>query len=114
MAKENPFLNSLREKNLIDDREIACVADVTCTNGNSGRAWFFLNGKQLYLYEMAGMGALGDHIETLDLKGAEVLKASGFVLYSYLKLKCNNEVYTFKGFAQAKKVIACITDSCAG
>ena len=111
MAKENPFINSLKANNLIDDREIAFVADVTCTNGNSGRAWFFLNGSQLYLYEMTGLASVGEHIETLDLKGAEILKASSFVLGSCLKLKCNNETYTFKGFAQAKKVIACITES---
>ena len=105
MATENPFMNSLRENNLIDDREIAFVADVTCTNGNRGRAWFFLNGSKLHLYEMAGLAACGAHIETLELKGAQILKASRFVLNSSLKLKCNNETYTFKGFAQAKKVI---------
>ena len=44
MATVNPFMDSLRADNLIDDREIAFVADITCTNGNSGRAWFFLNG----------------------------------------------------------------------
>ena len=112
MATENPFMNSLRENNLIDDREIAFVADDTCTNGNRGRAWFFLNGSKLHLYEMAGLAACGAHIETLELKDAQILKASSFVLNSSLKLKCNGETYTFKGFAQAKKVIACITESC--
>ena len=112
MATENPFMNALRTDNLIDDREIAFVADITCTNGNRGRAWFFLNGNLLHLYEMKGMADRGAHVETLDLKGAEVLKASSFVLATSLKLKCNGEVYTFKGFAQAKKVISCITESC--
>ena len=112
MATANPFMDSLRADNLIDDREIAFVADVTCTNGNGGRAWFFLNGSMLYLYEMTGLAARGACIETLDLRGAQVLKASSFVLGSSLKLKCNGETYTFKGFAQAKKVIACITESC--
>ena len=112
MATVNPFMNSLREDNLIDDREIAFVADITCTNGNRGRAWFFLNGCMLHLYEMVGMADRGEHIETLNLKGAEVLKACSFVLNTSLKLKCDGEIYTFKGFAQAKKVIACITESC--
>ena len=112
MATENPFMNALRADNLIDDREIAFVADITCTNGNRGRAWFFLNGNLLHLYEMAGLANRGAHIETLDLRGAEVLKASSFVLNPTFKLKCGGEVYTFKGFAQAKKVIACITESC--
>ena len=52
------------------------------------------------------------HIETVDLKGTEVLKASSFVLHSSLTLKCGGEVYTFKGIAQAKKVTSCITESC--
>ena len=112
MATNNPFMDSLRAENLIDDREIAFVADITCTNGNRGRAWFFLNGSLLHLYEMTGFASRGACIETLDLKGAEVLKASSFVLNTSLKLKCNGHMYTFKGFAQAKKVIACITDSC--
>ena len=112
MATVNSFMNSLREDNLIDDREIAFVAEITCTNGNRGRAWFFLNGCMLHLYEMVGMADRGEHIETLNLKGAEVLKASSFVLHTGLKLKYDGEIYTFKGFAQAKKVIACITESC--
>ena len=37
------------------------------------------------------------HIETVDLKGTEVLKASSFVLHSSLLLNCGGEVYTFKG-----------------
>ena len=114
MAAVNPFMDSLRADNLIDDREVAFVADVSCTNGNRGRAWVFLNGSKLYLYEMTGMASRGACIETLELKGAKVLKASSFVLASSLKLQCNGETYTFKGFAQAKKVVACISESCAG
>lgn len=112
MATVNPFMNTLREEKLIDDREIAFVADVTCTNGNRGRAWFFLNGCMLHLYEMVGIAERGEHIESINLKGAEVLKASSFVLGSSLKLNYNGEIYTLKGFAQAKKVISCITESC--
>ena len=114
MATNNPFMDALRADHLIDDREIAVVADITCTNGNRGRAWCFLNGSMLHLYEMAGFADRGDLVEALDLKDAEVLKASSFVLNTSLKLKCNGHIYTFKGFVQAKKVIACITDSCSG
>ena len=59
-------------------------------------------------YSLANRSA---HIEIVDLKGTEVLTASSFVLHSSLKLKCGGEVYTFKIFAQSKKVIACITES---
>ena len=66
MATNNPFMDSLRAENLIDDREIAFVADITCTNGNRGRAWFFLNDRSLNLYEMTGLASYGACIETLD------------------------------------------------
>ena len=112
MATENLFMKNAAEMGLIDEREIAVAADVTCTNGNSGRAWVFLNGTTLHLYELAGLANLGDHVESIDLKGASVVKSSSFALYTYLKLACNGHTYTFKGFAQAKKVIAAITESC--
>ena len=112
MAKENLFMKNAMEKGLIDRREIAVAADVICTNGNSGRAWVFLNGSVMQLYELAGLADLGDHVETLDLKNAEFLKASSFALYTYLKLKYNGHTYTFKGFAQAKKVIEAVQESC--
>ena len=35
---ENLFLRNAHEKGLIDNREIAFAADITCTNGNRGRA----------------------------------------------------------------------------
>lgn len=112
MAKENLFMKNAMEKGLIDAREIAVAADITCTNGNSGRAWVFLNGSVMQLYELAGLADLGAHVETLNLKNAELLKASSFVLGSSLKLKYNGNVYTFKGFAQAKKVIEAVRESC--
>lgn len=112
MAKENLFMKNAAEKGLIDHREIAFVADVTSTNGNSGRVWFFLNGSTLYLYEMRGLADMGEEIEVLDLKNAQVLKASSFVLRSSMKLLCGGYTYTFQGFAQAKKVIEAIKESC--
>ena len=112
MAKENKFLNDLKAQNLIDDRELAVVSDVTSTNGNSGRAWVLLNGSTLHLYAMAGFADLGEHIESLDLTDAEVLKASSFVLHTSMKLRCGGYTYTFLGFAQAKKFIDAVNESC--
>lgn len=112
MAKENLFMKNAMEKGLIDGREIAVAADIVCTNGNNGRAWVFLNGSVMQLYELAGLADLGAHVETLDLKDAELIKASSFVLGSSMKLKYKGNVYTFKGFAQAKKVIEAVRESC--
>ena len=112
MASENLFMKNAREKGLIDEREIALVADVVSSNGNSGRAWCFLNGSIMNLYAMAGFANLGDHVETLDLKNGKFIKASSFPLYTYLKIECGGHTYMLKGFAQAKKVIAAVRESC--
>lgn len=112
MAKENLFMKNAKEKGLIDEREIAVAADIACTNGNRGRAWVFINGSMLHLYELAGLAEIGAHVESLDLKDVQVLKASSFVLNPFLKLSYNGQTYSFKGFAQAKKVIEAIKESC--
>lgn len=112
MASENLFMKNAMEKGLIDQQEIAVAADIKCTNGNQGRAWGFLNGSMLHLYELAGLSELGTHVETIDLKNAQFVKASSFVLNTTLQLKYNNETYFFRGFAQAKKVIEAIKEAC--
>lgn len=112
MAKENAFLKNAREKDLIDDQEIAVVADITCNNGNSGRGWMFLNGSTLHLYAMAGFADLGEHIESIDLKNAQVRKSSSFVLHPYMVLQCGDFIWHFQGFAQAKRVIEAVKASC--
>lgn len=71
-----------------------------------------LNGNTLHLYAMAGFADLGEHIESLDLTDAEVLKASSFVLHTSMKLRCGAHTYTFLGFNQAKKVIDAVKESC--
>lgn len=109
---ENQFMKNAHEKGLVDEREIALVADITCTNGNQGRAWFFLNGSILSLYELRGMANMGDLVETIDLKQAEFLKGSSFVLHSYLKFRYQGNTYHMTGFAQAKKVLEAFRESC--
>lgn len=112
MAKENKFMISLKEKGLVDDRELAFVSDIVCTNGNSGRAWVLISGDTMHLYAMAGFAALGGHVEDIDLKQVALLKASSFVLNPTMKLSFNGNTYTFKGFAQAKKLIEAVKASC--
>ena len=109
---ENLFLKNAHDRGLIDDREIAFMADIVCTNGNSGRAFCFLNGTELRIYEAAGIAETGEHIETLDLKEGEFLKGSSFVLHTYMKLRHHGETYSMQGFTQAKKVITAIQNSC--
>lgn len=111
MAKENLFMKTAKEKGLVDEREIVVAADIICTNGNNGRAWVFLNGSNLHLYAMVGFN-MGDHIETLDLKNAEFIKASSFIFGTSLKLKLCGNTYSFQGFNQAKKFIDAVKEGC--
>ena len=105
MAKENPFMNEMRARGLVDDREIAVMADIASTNGNRGRAFALLSGTTLYLYEAAGFATLGDLIEVIELSRAKFLKGSSFVLHTSMKIQYNDFVYTFQGFTQAARFI---------
>lgn len=112
MAKENLFLKDLKARGLIDDREIAVMADISSTNGNRGRAFVLLSGTTLFLYEAAGIAALGELIETIDLRSAKFIKGSSFVLRTSMKLTYNGFTYSFQGFTQAAKFIEAVKGSC--
>ena len=112
MAKENLFLKDLKARNLIDEREVAVMADITCTNGNRGRGFVLLSGTTLYLYEAVGFAELGAQIDALDLTKAKFIKGSSFVLHTTMKLQYNNHVYSFQGFTQAAKFIEAVKGSC--
>ena len=112
MAKENMFMKSLQEQGLIDDRHVAVMAVIMCTNGMRGRAWVFLNGTSLAIYEPSGFSGIGEWIDTIDLTQAKFLKGSSFVFSPSMKLEYSNDTYTFTRFNQAKNFIDCIKASC--
>lgn len=112
MAKENPFLMEMKARGLVDDREVAAMADITSTNGYWGRSFALLSGTTLYLYEAAGVAALGELVEVIDLRKAKFLKGSSFVLHTAMKLQYNGCTYSFQGFTQAARFIAAIKESC--
>ena len=109
---ENQFLKNAHLRGLIDEREIAFLADIACTNGNGGRAFCFLNGSVLSLYACAGIAETGDLIEAIDLKDAKFLKGSSFVLHPTMKLQYNGNTYSMQGFTQAKKMIDAVKSAC--
>jgi hypothetical protein len=110
--KENVFMKNALEKGLVDDRQIAVVADISCTNGNRGRAYVFVNGDTLHLYELRRLVDLGEHVESIDLKKAKIIKSSSFVLHTYLKLEYNGYTYHFQGFAMAKIFLDAVKANC--
>ena len=114
MARENLFMKKAHEMGIIDERELAFAADIVCTNGNRGRAWFFINGSKLFLYEMLGMADMGRCIESLDLDRTKFVKGSGFVLHTHMTLEHGGHTYKFQGFAQGKRVIEVMKEACKG
>jgi len=112
MAKENPILKAAQDKGLVDARELYFAADVAASNGNSGRAWIFLNGTTLHLYELIFPADLGEKIESLDLKQARLKKASAFVLAPKAELVCGGTTYSFKNFNLPKQFVAALTEAC--
>ena len=112
MAKENPLLKEAREKGLVDQRDLYFASDVSASNGNSGRAWAFLNGTKLYLYELIFPAGLGREIEALDLSDAKLLKASSFVLAPKVELSCGGTSYSFKNFSTPKQFVSALQEIC--
>lgn len=112
MGKENEFMRNALLKGVIDSREIGVMADISVSNGNSGRAWVLLNEKTLFICEIIFPAGLGETVETIHLEEAEVVKSSSFVLNTYLKLKYQGKIYSFRGFTQPKIFIAAITEAC--
>ena len=113
MAKENPTVKFAKENGLIDEREIINVADIACTNGNDGRAWIFINGSDMHLFELIGFSRIGECVETIDLKNAEILKSRRFILAPSLNLKYNGYTYKIINFSQPKKFIEAVREGCA-
>lgn len=114
MAKENLLLKKAHEMGLLDERDVAVVADVTSTNGNRGRAFFFLNKNLIHLYELRGFADFGAYVETLDLNETKFVKGSSFLLNPNMTLACGGHTYKFVGFAQPKWVIENVKSSCKG
>ena len=114
MAKENLFLKKAHQMGLLDSEEIAFMADVKCSNGNAGRAWFFLNGDKLFLHEPMGLTDFGDQVDVIDLSRAKFVKGSGFIFYTYMTLSADGLTYKFQNFAQGKRIVTLMQQRCKG
>lgn len=114
MAKENLFLKNAHELGLLDERDLCFCVDIVCTNGNRGRAWFFVDRSTMYLYEMTGFTSMGECIEVLDLTRTRFVKGSSFLLNPHMTLEFGGHTYKFTGFAQPKRVIEEFKKMCKG
>lgn len=116
MASENPFMKHVRERGWIDEREIAFAVQVRCTEGRKrvwwGGVWFFLSGSRLRMYEMVGLTQIGALADEVDLMNARFVRGSSFPLHTTMRFECGGRTYAFQGFAQAKRVIGAVKESC--
>ena len=110
--QENAFMQQLKELGLVDDRQLYVASEIMDTRGNSGRAWAFLNGTVLSLYALEFPAGLGEHVATLELKGARVAKASAFLFAPSLTLECGGGVYKMRNFNMPKQWIAAVREAC--
>lgn len=106
------FLKDTKSKNLIDDRDLFFMADITCTNGNAGRVWVLFNGSDMNFCGFDGFSKAGELLETIDLTKAKVLKASSFIFHPTMKLEYQGNVYSMTGFNRAKIFIEAVEKGC--
>ena len=111
MAQENKFLKELQEKGLVDERGLAVVGDIVSSNGNSGRAFILISGDTMHLYAMEGFGKLGFHVESINLKEVELIKARGGIFLQILRFAYHGHTYTVRNFGLAAQLIEAIKKS---
>ena len=107
------FIRNAMIRNLIDERQICPMANITCSNGNAGRVWVPINKNIMYFCDVNGFAELGETLETIDLTQAKVLKASTFILNPTLKLEYKGDIYTFHGFSRAALFIDAVKQACS-
>lgn len=113
-SNQETFIRNALLRNLIDERQICPMANITCSNGNAGRAWVAINKSTMSICDVNGFAQLGETLEIMDLSKAKVIKASSFILNPVLKLEYQGVVYTFKGFSRAELFLDAVKQGCTG
>lgn len=111
---QETFIRNALLRNLIDERQICPMANITCSNGNAGRSWVAINKSTMSICGVEGFAGLGETLEVIDLTRAKVVKASSFVLNPVLKLEYMGVIYTFKGFQRAPVFLDAVKQGCSG
>lgn len=112
MAKENKFLNDLKAQSLIDDRELATVADINCTNGNNWRGWVCINDTTMRLFSMTFPANLGELIDEIELPEALLIKTFGIVPFTLIKFQYQGHTYRIEHFSKTKEFIQTMKETC--
>lgn len=113
-SNQETFIKNALLRNLIDERQICPMSNITCSNGNAGRCWVAINKSTMSICDVNGFAQLGETLEVIDLTRAKVLKASSFILNPVLKLEYQGAVYTFKGFQRAELFLDAVKQGCSG
>ena len=106
MAKENKFLIDLKNRNIIDDRELVTVADITCTNGNHWRGYVCINDTTMSLFSMTFPACtLNELIDFIELREAKLVKSFGIVPFTLIKFTYRGHTYRIEHFSKTKEFI---------
>ena len=93
-----------RHADYMDDRKLTmCVNAVTLPNGEWGMVQIFLKDNYLNIYDVHMRSQLGDLLYSVDLKKAEKIKFSGFLMFSAFTVVSNGKKYKFDQFMGAKQ-----------
>lgn len=113
MAKENTFLKDLKERGLIDDRELVTVADINCTNGNYWRGYVFINGTTMRLFSMTFPAcALDELVDEIALPEAKLVKTFGIVPFTLITFQYQDNTYRIEHFSKTKEFLQTMKDTC--
>ena len=107
--KHDRFLKNLMICGMVDERKIAYAAGArNLPNGEFGLSLLCINRNMLIVYALDVMQTVGDKLYEIPLNQISNLKASAFLLNSYLIFQHEGFRYKFVDFGGGKPLIETI------
>ena len=109
--KHQKFLKGLLIRGLVDERKIAYAAGArSLPNGEFGLCLLCIRGNLLCVYELDIFQTIGEKLYEIPLDQIKGLKASTFLLNSYLIFTYQDFRYKFVDFGGGKPLISTIRE----
>ena len=109
--KQDRFLKGLMIRGMVDERKIAYAAGArNLPNGEYGLCLLCIYRNNLSVYELDIHQTVGEKLYEIPLNQVRNLKASSFLLNSYLIFTYNGFRYKFVDFGGGKSLIATVRE----
>jgi len=109
--KQERFLKGLLIRGMVDGRKIAYAAGASSLpNGEYGLCLLCICRNVLSVYELDILQTVGEKLYEIPLNQIEGLKASSFLLNSYLIFTYQNFRYKFVDFGGGKPLISAVRE----